>query len=75
MADPCAGLVAAAAVVTALAAGGRWLLDVAMARVAAHLAGPTLDASAATEAAPSLPLGGVEPGAWARTTPGSWSRR
>lgn len=41
IADPTAGLVAAAAVLDALATGGRWLLDVAMATVAAHLAGPT----------------------------------
>lgn len=40
--DPVAGLVATAGVLEALAAGGRWLLDVAMAEVAAHLAGPTL---------------------------------
>jgi len=39
VADPCAGLVAAAAVAAALGAGGRWLLDVALASVAAHLAG------------------------------------
>jgi CoA-transferase family III len=55
VADPCTGLVAAAATVTALAEGGRWLLDVAMAQVSAHLAGFTLDASAATEVAPSRP--------------------
>jgi hypothetical protein len=42
-ADPVAGLVAAAACLDALAVGGRWLVDVAMARVAAWLAGPTLD--------------------------------
>ncbi|MFP3899382.1 MAG: CoA transferase [Acidimicrobiia bacterium] len=42
VADPVAGLVAAAAVLEALAAGGRWFLDVAMAEAAAHLAGPTL---------------------------------
>ena len=40
VADPCAGLVGAAAVLQALAAGGRWLLDVSMRDVAAHLAGP-----------------------------------
>ncbi|MCU1455186.1 MAG: CoA transferase [Acidimicrobiales bacterium] len=40
--DPCAGLAAASAVVDALAVGGRWLLDVSMAAVAASLAGPTL---------------------------------
>jgi crotonobetainyl-CoA:carnitine CoA-transferase CaiB-like acyl-CoA transferase len=42
VADPATGLAAAAAVLDALAAGGRWLLDVALARVAAHLAGPTV---------------------------------
>jgi CoA-transferase family III len=41
-ADPTAGLVAAAACLDALAVGGRWLVDVAMAGVAASLAGPTL---------------------------------
>ena len=38
--DPVAGLVAAAAVLEALAVGGRWLLDVAMAPLAAAVAGP-----------------------------------
>jgi hypothetical protein len=42
VADPATGLVAAAACLDALASGGRWLLDVALAGVAAHLAGPTL---------------------------------
>ncbi|HEX6424509.1 MAG TPA: CoA transferase [Acidimicrobiales bacterium] len=42
VADPATGLVATAAVLDVLAAGGRWLLDVAMSAVAAHLAGPTL---------------------------------
>ncbi|HEV7861821.1 MAG TPA: CoA transferase [Acidimicrobiia bacterium] len=41
VADPCAGLVAAAAVLSAVADGGRWLLDVSMRDVAAHLAGPS----------------------------------
>lgn len=45
VADPTTGLVAAAAVLDALAAGGRWLLDVGMSAVAAHLAGPTLPVS------------------------------
>jgi hypothetical protein len=40
VADPLAGLVAAAGVLEALAAGGRWLLDVAMAPLAAAVAGP-----------------------------------
>jgi CoA-transferase family III len=43
-ADPAAGLVAAAACLDALAVGGRWLVDVAMAGIAASLAGPTLGA-------------------------------
>jgi crotonobetainyl-CoA:carnitine CoA-transferase CaiB-like acyl-CoA transferase len=37
--DPLTGLVAAAGVGAALATGGRWLLDVSMAGVAAHVAG------------------------------------
>ncbi len=41
--DPLAGLVAAAAVLEALAAGGRWLLDVALAPLAAAVAGPALE--------------------------------
>ncbi|HKN37535.1 MAG TPA: CoA transferase [Acidimicrobiia bacterium] len=47
VADPCAGMVAAAAVLGALAGGGRWLLDVSMRDVAAHLAGPRSGPSAA----------------------------
>lgn len=50
--DPAAGLVAAAAVLEALAAGGRWLLDVALAGVAAHLAGPTVRTAASIAPAP-----------------------
>lgn len=42
IADPITGLVATAAVLEALAEGGRWLLDVPMAKVAASMAGPTL---------------------------------
>lgn len=42
VADPVAGLAAAAACLDALALGGRWMLDVALAAVAASLAGPTL---------------------------------
>ncbi len=55
VADPATGLVAAAAALTALAAGGRWLVDVAMVDVAAHLAGPTLDAGDARPVAPPRP--------------------
>jgi len=41
IADPCSGLAAAAACVEALAEGGRWLLDVSLAHVAADLRNPT----------------------------------
>ena len=45
IADPASGLVAAVAVLDRLRAGGAWLLDVALARTAAHLArGPVTDA-------------------------------
>jgi hypothetical protein len=53
VADPTTGLVAAAAIVDALAGGAPCLLDIAMAEVARHLAGPTLPhALAAAEIAP-----------------------
>ena len=53
---PAAGLVAAAACLDALAHGGRWLIDVALAGVAAHLAGPTLPVPASiTPAQPAVP--------------------
>lgn len=52
VADPTSGLVAAAGVLDALADGGRWLLDISMADVAAHLAGPTLPATGLDVAAP-----------------------
>lgn len=42
IADPLTGVVAAAAVLDALRRGGRWHLDLAMSRVAAQVAGPTL---------------------------------
>ncbi len=53
IADPATGLVATAAVLDALAAGGRWLLDVPMAAVAAHLAGPPL--APAPQTVPAAP--------------------
>jgi crotonobetainyl-CoA:carnitine CoA-transferase CaiB-like acyl-CoA transferase len=43
VADPLTGLVTAAAVLEALAAGGHWLIDAAMAPMAARVAGPLLD--------------------------------
>lgn len=50
VADPTTGLVTAAAVLDALTTGGRWLLDVSLAGVAAHLTGPTLPVPAGTTA-------------------------
>jgi crotonobetainyl-CoA:carnitine CoA-transferase CaiB-like acyl-CoA transferase len=52
VADPISGITAAAAVLSALEAGGRWHLDVAMSMVAADMAGPTLPMPASTVAAP-----------------------
>jgi hypothetical protein len=43
VADPLTGLVAAAAILEALGAGGRWLIDAAMAPMAAAVAGPLID--------------------------------
>jgi hypothetical protein len=60
VADPTSGLVAAAAILDALAVGGRWLLDVSMAAVAARLSGPTLPADATT--APAAPRARTPPG-------------
>ena len=62
VADPCAGLVGAAAALSALAAGGRWLLDVPMAVVAAHLAGGPADVGSGPPPSPAaLSLSGVAP--------------
>ncbi|MGI8754617.1 MAG: CoA transferase [Acidimicrobiales bacterium] len=71
VADPTTGLVAAAACLDALAAGGSWLVDVAMASVAAHLAGPTLPAPAGLVAAPPVarPTRGVAPPLGSDTAP------
>jgi hypothetical protein len=52
VADPLTGMVAAVAALDALAAGGRHLVDVAMAGVAAAHAGPTLAVPDGVEAAP-----------------------
>jgi hypothetical protein len=43
VADPLAGLITAAAVLEALCAGGHWLVDAAMAPMAASATGPLLD--------------------------------
>jgi crotonobetainyl-CoA:carnitine CoA-transferase CaiB-like acyl-CoA transferase len=52
VADPLTGLTAAARALQALQDGGRWLLDVAMAGVAASCAGPTLPVPEKLEPAP-----------------------
>jgi crotonobetainyl-CoA:carnitine CoA-transferase CaiB-like acyl-CoA transferase len=60
VADPSTGLVAAAACLDAAAAGGRWLLDLGLTGVAAHLAGPTLPVPEGTAApAPVAPSPGA----------------
>ena len=56
IADPTTGVVAAAAVLEALAGRGRSVLDISMADVAAHLAGPTLPASTTDIASPRARL-------------------
>jgi crotonobetainyl-CoA:carnitine CoA-transferase CaiB-like acyl-CoA transferase len=45
--DPLSGLVGAAVTLEALTKGGRWLIDVAMAPLAASMCGPLLDVSGA----------------------------
>jgi hypothetical protein len=69
VADPSTGIVAATAVLRALAAGGRWLLDISMRDVAAHLAGlsssgpgPTGSVGGAVMAAPPRARAAVAPG-------------
>jgi hypothetical protein len=52
IADPLTGLAAADACLAALERGGRWLLDVSMASMAASLAGPTLPVPEDLAAAP-----------------------
>jgi hypothetical protein len=56
IADPLTGIVAAAGILDAVAAGGRWLLDISMAQVAAHFSGlPISLAGWHGEAAPPRP--------------------
>jgi hypothetical protein len=52
IADPITGVVASGAALHALAAGGRWLVDLALSAVAASLAGPTLPVTHPVEVAP-----------------------
>jgi hypothetical protein len=69
VADPVTGLAAARACLDAVATGGRWLLDVAMAGVCAELTGPTLRASADLAVAPprARPVTRTAPGLGADT--------
>lgn len=62
VADPVAGLVAATACLDALAVGGRWILDVALAGVAADLSGPTVPTAPDLEVAPPWARHVSEPG-------------
>ena len=62
VADPATGVVAAVAVLEALAAGGRHLIDLPLAAVAAHLAGPTLPVPPTVEAAQPVARPAVSPG-------------
>ncbi len=62
IADPCAGLVASAATLAALRHGGHWLLDISLADVAAHLAGPTLAVADEVTARPPVPPAPPAPG-------------
>jgi crotonobetainyl-CoA:carnitine CoA-transferase CaiB-like acyl-CoA transferase len=52
VADPLTGLVAAAAVIEALSVGGRWMIDAAMAPMAASVAGKPFAAAGACPSAP-----------------------
>ena len=62
IADPITGAVAAGAALQALAAGGRWLVDVALSAAAASLAGPTLPVSHPVEVAPARARVASSPG-------------
>ena len=59
VADPLTGVAAAAAVVAALDAGGRWMIDASMAGVAAFVAGP--DAASRWQPVPTLTATAVAP--------------
>lgn len=61
VADPATGIVAAAACLEAVATGGSWLIDIALAGVAAHLAGPTLSVPASVIVAPPRARPAVHP--------------
>ncbi len=68
VADPLTGLVAAAAVLKVLEGGGRWLIDAAMAPMAASVAGPLLDVTGLSTQAPrARPVRGPAPALGADT--------
>ncbi len=69
IADPISGLTATAAVLSALVAGGRWHLDVAMSTVAADMAGPTRARAGGhvRQRPPVLPSRRIPPPSWEPT--------
>lgn len=71
VADPATAVFAAAASLDALAVGGRWMIDIALADVGAHLAGPTLPVPEGLTPAPptARPARGPGPGLGADTEP------
>jgi crotonobetainyl-CoA:carnitine CoA-transferase CaiB-like acyl-CoA transferase len=73
VADPCAGIVSAAAVLEALTTGRRWLLDVSLRGVAAHLAASDTGNTAGSGAA-GQPVGVVSEPPRARTPSGRGPR-
>lgn len=56
LADPLTGMTAALAVLDAFDRGGRWLLDIALSRVAAAVTGPTVDAAGLDAPPPREPV-------------------
>ena len=69
VADPLGGLVAAAAVLEALAADGHWLLSVALAPLAAAVAGPALRVDGAPASPPGPARSSARPRRWDPTRP------
>jgi hypothetical protein len=68
VADPLAGLVAAAVVLEAWSSGGRWLLDVGLAPLAASVAGSPLEVAGLETRLPRVrPVGGAAPALGADT--------
>jgi hypothetical protein len=80
IADPITGLVAASTIVDLIGAGGRWIVDVALARVAAAVAERATDPivlASHRPASPRLigPVAAVQLGADTDAVIGEWTRR